>query len=294
MANPKAAASSLGNPKQLIKELEAILEQPRSKWNSQILRDLWQPLAKGLNRRTRSVAHEYTWLYLAGFTLRPGYGMALDEFRVDELWQVYGQGIAAKGERQIEDQWWIMWRRVAGGLDRSRQERLFDKIFPALRKGRDDTAEQLMLAGSLERIDMLKKVKLGHKLVDFILEGRRQFFDQRVWALARIASRYPLYSGSETIVPPRYVEEWFQRLKPLRCDQAPYNKLHQFFSQSGRLVDDRQFDLQSKVRQEYLRHMERFGAKEDQLAVVANYVEFSNEHKNELFGEALPTGLRFY
>jgi len=67
--------------------------------------------------RALSVEHEEAWLILAGFLLRPGFGVTMDERRIDELWRIVRGGLRFPGKR-IKLQEYILWRRVAGGLDR--------------------------------------------------------------------------------------------------------------------------------------------------------------------------------
>jgi len=57
----------------------------------------------------------------AGFLLRPGFGVAMDELRIDNLWRVRGDGLRFPGKR-TKLQEYILWRRLAGGLSRERQE----------------------------------------------------------------------------------------------------------------------------------------------------------------------------
>jgi molecular chaperone DnaK (HSP70) len=279
------------NPKYLVRDLEAVLGAPRDSWDTPFLRSLWPYLEMGLNRRSRSVGHETSWLYLAGYALRPGYGFELDEWRVQELWRAFTAGLAFPTERQAEEQWYIMWRRVAGGLTREQQEQVFDRIFPAIRKGDVPSPEIYMLAGSLERIEMGQKVRLGNHLAQQIAAGRKQFIDQRMWALARLASRVPLYGGAQTIVRPRVIGEWYKELRGLDFRQAPYNRLTLFLSQGGRVVRDREFDLPEDLRSEFLKRLTAAGAPPEQAAVVQDFVPVDAAARTQLFGESLPAGL---
>jgi len=277
------------NPKALVKDLEGLFGLPREEWDTPFLRSLWPHLEAGLTRRGRSLAHEVSWLYLAGYALRPGYGFELDEWRVAELWRAFELGLTFPKERQAEEQWWIMWRRVAGGLSREQQEKIFDRIFPALRKG-EATPEVYMLAGSLERIEMGQKVRLGGQLALQIAEGRKQYLDQRIWALSRIASRVPLYGGPEATPRPKFVCEWFEALKGLDF-RGPYAKLNIFLAQAGRMVGDREFDLDEDLRTAFLEKMRRSGATDTQLHVVRELVPIDTATRTQLFGESLPAGL---
>lgn len=281
----KKAASSADHPKTLVKDIEQLIDRPRDQWDGAFLRSLWPAIESGANRRGRSVAHEAAWLWLAGFALRPGYGFALDEWRVAELWKVYQQGMSFPKERQVEDQWWILWRRVAGGLSREQQEKIFDKIFPALRQ---DTAssELYMLLASLERVDMTRRLRLGNHLVQPIAAGRKQFLDQRIWALGRVASRVPLYGGPEAIVRPKFVGEWLDQLKG-----SDYPKLSMLYSQAARLLGDREFDLPESMRVQAQDRLKALRAPEDLLRVTRELVAVDSEAQSRLFGESLPTGL---
>lgn len=100
-------------PKHLARHLEQHLGK-RDTWNSATLRQLWPALNAGITRKTRSIEHENTWLYLAGFTLRPGYGVEHDDSRIEQLWRLQQLGMAFPKEKRVQKQWYLLWRRVAG------------------------------------------------------------------------------------------------------------------------------------------------------------------------------------
>jgi hypothetical protein len=279
------------NPKYLVRALEEILGRDRKDWNISTLRKLWPHLREGMARKNRSLGHELAWLYLVGYCLRPGYGVELDEWRVNDLWKAYELGLAFPKERQNEEQWWIMWRRVAGGLSRSQQEKLFDKVFPAIRKGSAPSLEVYMLAGSLERIEMNNKVRLGNYLVQQICEGRKQFLDQKLWALARIASRVLMHGSSESIVRPVFVEEWYSKLRGLNIKDKQYSRLSIFLSQGGRIVNDREFDLSLETRTAMIAMLESCAVDEAFIKPLREFVPVDAEARSKLFGEELPGGL---
>ena len=287
----KKAETEQDNPKYLVRTLEEILGRERKDWDVSTLRRLWPHLREGMTRKNRSLGHEIAWLYLVGYCLRPGYGVELDEWRVNDLWKVYELGLAFPKERQNEEQWWIMWRRVAGGLSRGQQEKLFDKVFPAIRKGNAPSLEVYMLAGSLERIEMNNKVRLGNYLVQQISEGRKQFLDQKLWALARIGSRVLMHGSSESIVRPVFVEEWFAKLRGLNIKDKQYSRLSIFLSQVGRVVNDREFDLSPETRSAMISMLEKAAVDEALIKPLREFVPVDAEAKSKLFGEELPGGL---
>jgi molecular chaperone DnaK (HSP70) len=287
----KKSDSDQDNPKYLVRTLEEIFGCERKDWDVSTLRRMWPTLREGMTRKSRSIGHEVSWLYLAGYALRPGYGVELDEWRVSELWKAYELGLAFPKERQAEEQWWIMWRRVAGGLSREQQEKIFDKIFPAIRKGNVPSSEIYMLAGSLERIEMGNKVRLGNYLVQQISEGRKQFLDQKFWALARIASRVLMHGSAESIVRPSFVEDWFSKLRGLSLRDKQYARLATFMAQAGRLVNDREFDLPPEIRSAMISLLEKSGIDETQIRPLREFVPADAAAKSQLFGEELPAGL---
>ena len=107
----------------VLKSLERMIGLPRQEWNAALLRNLWPALNEQTMGRKLSVEHEEAWLTLAGFLLRPGFGFAHDELRMDELWRLRDAGLCFPGKRS-KVQEYILWRRVAGGLTAERQERL--------------------------------------------------------------------------------------------------------------------------------------------------------------------------
>lgn len=256
-----------------------------------MLRGLWPYLLPGMTRRQRSLGHETSWLYLSGYCLRPGTGADLDEFRVAELWRVFQLGLAFPKEKQAEEQWWIMWRRVAGGLAREQQELLFDKVFPQLLKADGATPEMIMLLGSLERIDMNRKLRLGNQLVSQILSGKKQGLDQKTWALARVASRVPLYAGPSAIVRPSFVAAWADSLAGLGSDSAAASRLNVFYALAGRLVGDREFDLADDVRKHFLDKLRGARAAPELQKPLSEIVPVTAGDQARLFGESIPTGL---
>ena len=280
-----------GNPKYLLRDLEAATNVDRQDWNIATLRRIWPDLHEGMTRRGRTPGHEMSWLYLAGFSLRPGYGVELDEWRVAELWRGYQLGLSFGDDRQVMEQWWIMWRRVAGGLMKEAQEVLFDKLFPVLRKGDKVSPEIYMLIGSLERVSMDRKIKLGNQLVSQITSGKKDNVDRKIWALARMGSRQPLYAGAENIVRPKFIGDWHRQLAHLDASAKHYRSLALFWSQCGRVVDDREFDLPPDLREEFLQKLSSTNQPERMVAPVRAFVSMDEEARVALFGESLPAGL---
>ncbi len=135
----------------LLKSLEQLLGTQKANWNWVLVRELWRTLYEHFDRRRESVEHEEAWLILAGFFLRPGFGADGDDIRLNQLWQIKTDGLAYPGKR-IQLQEYILWRRVAGGLDRARQETVLQPELPRLLTQKNPAPELIRLVGSLERI----------------------------------------------------------------------------------------------------------------------------------------------
>src|SRR5690606_38009785 len=137
---------------------------------------------------------------------------------------------------------------------------VFAKVFPDIRGERVSHPEAYLLAGSLERIDVKNKVRLGNLLVQQLVEQRASHISQTCWALARVASRVPLYSGPEHIVRPRTVENWTaQLLQNLDPAKPAYRPLTQYFRLAARIVNDREFDVSLAMRERLVDLLEKLG-----------------------------------
>ena len=277
-------------PRQLMRQLEKTLGGSRESWDSATLRRLWPAISQGMTRRGRSVDHEESWLYLAGFALRPGYGFPLDESRIEELWRLFDLGLAFPGEKRVQVQWWLLWRRTAGGLNARRQEKMLDKVLPML-SPQPETAELLYLAGSLERISLDRKLQVVKLLSAALRKPQISNKIPYAWALGRLLSRIPLYAGPEVVLAPQEVEKLFGQLRELDWKVPAYAPLNPLFAQAARRTERRGIDLCPEARQEILRKMKDSGARPEELQVVRETVPVQDADRVRQFGESLPSGL---
>lgn len=277
-------------PKHLAREMEQLLGQ-RDTWDSSILRHLWPALNSGITRKTRSVEHENTWLYLAGFTLRPGYGVEHDDSRIEQLWRLQQLGMAFPKEKRIQKQWHLLWRRVAGGLNRQRQEQLFKTIIPVLENQTEPEPEMVYLAGALEHLSPETKRDLVKIFSKRLLKKNLKHTPPYTWALGRLLSRTPLYAGRESIVHPREVEQLFIRMEELDWKDPYWKGLNTMFSQAARCTEQRDIDITPEVRERIVLKLKHSGASAHQVEVVERYVAMDDADRTLQFGEALPAGL---
>ncbi|MEW6283200.1 MAG: Hsp70 family protein, partial [Candidatus Eremiobacterota bacterium] len=188
-AKPGALRADSLRPKSLIGRLESLLRCGRDGWTSALLRALWEPLSEVRRRRRADAEHEAAWLYLVGFCLRPGIGMPLDAWRVEQTAELYAAWMQFPRAARVRAQWWIAWRRMAAGLRRERQEEVWRSFAPELVPGRkhfksklseapkgQESLELLRLAVSLEKLPLSEKELLGRTLVEKFRGHKEDFW----------------------------------------------------------------------------------------------------------------------
>ena len=143
-------------------------------------RDCGRRCSKSKRGGKQSPQHEARWLSLLGFALRPGYGMAVDDWRVAQTRRLLGSLVFNTPTSRAE--WWILWRRIAGGLPAGQQRALAQPPHrrnsqrpPRARPkgaarnraaGSHEAAELWRLLGSLELLNIPDKIELGNMLLD--------------------------------------------------------------------------------------------------------------------------------
>ncbi|MFM0356068.1 hsp70 family protein [Paraburkholderia nemoris] len=289
------------DPKE-IKRLRSQLEQllgPRDGWNSALLRELFGALWERARRRRRSADHERSWLNLAGYCVRPGFGYPLDEWRVEQLWSLFDDGIQYVNEGQVWSEWWTLWRRAAGGLDESAQLRVLDAMaylqtaaqsrhklpFDVSKTGFTD---MVRLSASLERIPVERKIELGESVLTRLKKPAENH--QSWWAVGRIGSRRPFYGSAHSVVPPDIAALWLNTILALdwkKVDPAAFAAV-----QIARMTGDRSRDLPEDVRHAVVRKLEATNAPRAWITMVSETVELDDADEGRVFGESLPAGLK--
>ncbi|MBV8704556.1 MAG: Hsp70 family protein [Acetobacteraceae bacterium] len=275
----------------VLKSLERVLGLPRSEWNAALLRALWPALDEQFGGRGISVDHEETWLALAGFLLRPGFGVPHDALRIDGLWRLNEAGPCFPG-RRIKSQEYILWRRVAGGLTRERQEKLLAGERDRLR-GNKAPAELVRLAGSLELLPNATKVELVNRFIDtaVTLAHDKGHCAPYLAALGLLLSRAPLYAGPETVVSPDLVERAYAAFRDFDWADPELLELQNLFLRAARVVGDRSLDVPAPLRTLIAGKLERAGVAPLRTAKVKAFVAVGRSDRASLYGEALPPGL---
>ena len=307
-----AFAQANGNaedgPAKLIKKLETVLEAPREAWPPSALRAMWEPLREATEARGKSPRHESRWFNLAGFCLRPGTGFPLDETRIKPLWSSFSVGVKHTKDVQCWVDWWVLWRRVAAGLNRAHHEEIHKRVAPLILPGKPGSTKKLArpkveahelaeiwrCAASLERLPAPSKETLGDTLIKEIDRATLGAIPvYALWCLGRIGARVPLFGPANTVVPLDKATRWVHILvERAYADGRETADAIFALAQITRLAGDRTRDLDDTTRALVVTRLTDLGADESVLQPVREYHELEAAGQGQALGDALPTGLR--
>lgn len=286
--------------KNLRADLEKQLGCSRNEWETPLLRALFAVLLEGSKYRRRSDAHERVWLSLTGFCLRPGFGYPLDDWRVEQLWKNYPQGIQFVNETQNWTEWWTLWRRIAGGLNVQAQEQIFADIAKYINpaaarqagiakqiknRGYDD---MVRVAAVLERLSVGKKIQLGEWLLKRLQKASEP--DQTWWAVGRIGARMPFHGSSHNVIPADIVDKWLRQILPEDWKKIPQAGFAATLI--SRMSGDRARDIDEKMRRQIIGKLKLSKAPSSWIEMVEHVKELDEKEEKQIFGEALPPGLK--
>ena len=276
----------------LLQSLEQILGRSKGDWNGILLRELWTSLEASQAGRALSVEHEEAWLILAGFLLRPGFGVAMDELRIDGLWRIRGFGLRFPGKR-TKLQEYILWRRVAGGLSAERQEILLAAQKDQIRQQKNVPPELIRMAGSFERIGHELKTELIEGFIGTVvrLASERRHCAPYLAALGLLLNRTPFYGGPESIVTPSLVERAYEAFRQFDWNDPEFAEAQALFLRAARAVDDRRLDVPKSLRNQIADRLQKCGITLVKTSRLRKFVPVERAERLSLYGEALPPGL---
>jgi hypothetical protein len=276
----------------LLRNLEQILGMPKHEWNAAVVRSLWPALESCMARRKDSADHEEAWLILAGFLLRPGFGAAADHFRIDSLWRLREHGLYFPGKRSRVQEY-VLWRRVAGGLERQRQEQILAPELDKIRTQKRVAPELIRLAGSLERLPIQTKTELANLFIDVAskLACENKHCAPYLGALGHILSRAPLYAGPETVVSPDLVERAYEAFRILDWAAPELAEVQTLFLRAARVVRSRSFDLPRGLRHRIAAKLEQAGVSPQRTGKIKEFTPVGGAERISLHDESLPPGL---
>lgn len=290
--NPKAV-------KGLRTEIEKTLGLSRNEWNTTLLRELFSVLLDVMKNRRRSANHERVWLSLVGFCLRPGFGSALDDWRVAQIWKIYTQGIQFVNEKQNWTEWWTLWRRIAGGLSAEAQQQLFSDVSKYLNpaaarqagiakqiktRGYDDIVRMI---GVLERLPVEQKIMVCEWLLKRLQKAGESH--QTWWAVGRIAARVPFHGDQHNVIPAEQVAQWLSQILSVDWKKIPQAGFAATLI--ARMSGDRARDLDEANRNQVIEKLKASKSPASWQQMVESYKELDAQEEKQIFGEALPPGL---
>lgn len=285
--------------KRLRVDLDKILG-PREAWDTALLRELFGALLAGMKHRRRSADHERVWFNLIGYSLRPGFGYPLDAWRAKQIRSVVEQGLQFAPEAQNWAEFWTMLRRVSGGLEPELQERIADQIDwyiePPAARPRPRPAgpkklgfeEMVALAGSLEHLEVQRKIRFGDSIVERIASHGDN--PQGLWAVGRIGARVPAYGSAHRVVPADVATRWLEVC--LESDWSRVERAAFAAVQLARMSGDRLRDLPLPTRTRVRARLEAHGANPIWVQMVSEVTRMEAAEERRVFGDTLPPGLR--
>jgi hypothetical protein len=295
------------SPEGLPKRLVEALGMERGEWPPSLLRRIWEVLMEFEPGRRKSPVHEARWLNLLGYALRPGYGVAVDDWRVGETWRLVAGKLAHQANTSRTESL-ILWRRIGGGLTSGQQKALAEPLLGPIRalykrftsggtKGGDaglgahEANELLRLLGSLEFLPLKLKGELGNMLVELFPKKKLDAMrGAMLWTIGRLGARVPLYGPLNTVVAPEVAARW---IGTLLDDAKTGDAMLQFaLVQLARRTGDRYRDVNDEVRSRVLAWLDEAGAASHHLQLVREGGQLDTEEAGRVFGEALPKGLR--
>lgn len=293
------------NPAHLRRKLEDMFELPKEEWPTSLIRQLADALLEATADRAMTADHEARWLNLLGFCLRPGFGDPVDEWRMKRVWQLYFQGLQHPKQTQNRTEWWIFWRRVAGGMKAGHQADFYNHIRSYVMAGgskrrkkspspypkslNDAELSEIWLAlANFEWLPTDTKVDLGRTLLQ---NGQQRGYRlQELWALSRFGARTPAYGPIDRLIPGAEASAWLETILKMPLQQA--DGVAQVLVMLARYTGDRVRDVPEENR----RRVEEWLAqhpKSDRFKslLLDGDIDMDKEEKERMFGDSLPEGL---
>ncbi len=298
-AKPKQLKQMAWRPKSMLLGLEESMGAPRDEWAPVVLRTFWDTYWSVESRRGVSPEYEASWLNGLGFCLRPGFGLPLDEWRVLQLEKLLDLWLQFPREEAVKAQFYILWRRVAAGLRRSIQDRVWSQIHPHFLPGRkhiktrnkgnpsrEDSKEMLRAAVSLERIDVGEKIALAETILSGF-SGQRE----ELWLLARLGARTPLDSKAlKQVIPSEAMEPILEAVLQSSWRSSSFGT--QALVNLAQKCGDPDRDLEASLFAKVEDALKLANVEADVLARLRGEASRSQAETAALYGDSLPLGLR--
>jgi len=280
----------------LAKEITEVIERSRERWPLGLIRAMADVLLENIKDSDITNKFESRWLNLTGFCMRPGFGDGFDEFRIKKLWKIHKRGPVHANNPQVRSEWWILWRRVAGGLSAGQQRQFIQELTPLIfsKKGtktKIQPQEQLeiwMAVANMELLLVKDKVKWGRQLLSEMQPKKSK--PQQLWALSRIGARELLYGSADRVIPPEEAAAWIDVMLSHGDGGNPKNAVTAV-AQMARKTGDRVRDLDKSVIERIIEWMSGYDFSAPHIKTLKEIVPIAKQDENAIFGESLPSGI---
>lgn len=284
-----------GNLQGLARDIAAIAGSVREKWPLPLIRAVADELLEIMDRRSVSANHESRWLNLTGFCMRPGFGDALDEYRIQRIWKIYREGRLHSKNAQVNADWWIFWRRIAGGLKPGQQRQFYQDVAGLVIPRKNEpvklSPKELqdiwMALVSMEYLSQNDKTRLGKALIPQL--STKKDVEWKIWAVSRLGARELLYGSADRVIAPSEASVWAEKImKSVAGDKKIIaSALSRICSKTG----DRVRDISPETAQKVLEWFRSDTDLDSFKYRIKNIVPMEESDRDEAFGEALPPGL---
>ncbi len=280
-------------PETLVSQMEATLGSKRDSWPIDAVRRFSDVLIEVAAGRRKSPRHELRWLNLYGFCLRPGFGGTGDDMRVKDLQKVASSELVFADDLQCQIERLVMLRRIAGGINASKQQELYRKHTNGVgkkkkvRPNRQLEYESCRLLASLEHLPASFRASLGHELLAKI--GKEPEDAIWLWSLSRLGARIPLYGPLHSVVAAETAGEWLKIL--LELDTFTTLTASAVVAMARRTGDSSR-DIDDVIREQAISRLRALGTAEETIELLSTYVPPERSDAVRSFGESLPPGLQ--
>jgi molecular chaperone DnaK (HSP70) len=294
-------------PGGLARKLAKKLSMSRPEWPTSLLRGIWQILVDLSEGRRKSSSHEANWLNLLGYSLRPGAGFPLDDWRVDRTWDLL-RGQLHHTTPECRSQMWILWRRIAGGLNAGQHTAIASPVLSSVRQtvqqaksGRgkggaialhdEDASEIWRALGAFEQLPPSVRTETGEMILDLVSRGRmKSVRDPMIWTLGRLGARVPMGAAAAVPVAASTAEKWLKELLQRQIDDVISTPLT--VMQLTRRTGDRFTDVGQEFRDEAIRYLREMNGDARLISLIRDGGATDSETQSAVFGESLPVGLK--
>ncbi len=279
----------------LTKEIADIVERPREKWPLTLIRKLADGLLKHRSLKNISPVHESRWLNLTGFCMRPGFAEGFDPQRMAKLWKIYPEGMRFPNNAQVRSEWWILWRRVAGGLKPGQQRQFSQDLTPVMmpKKGTkvkispQERNEIRMALANMELLHVKDKIRWGRQLLSEI--SPQNVNPQHFWAISRFGARTLLYGPADRVVGPEEVSQWIDSIMKINWGNS--RPVGIALAQMARRTGDRTRDVDEQMILHIVQWMNQDKFFIPHQRYLKQIVPMEKQEESAIFGESLPAGL---